>query len=85
MAESYAGLDSFPVIKQFNPASLRQTHFLKHNKKHSAELEVVFLLREHFRSLGLGKVRYWPLVAPINAARGILNQTEQSGRFFPTS
>jgi hypothetical protein len=40
---------------------------------------VVFLLREHFRSLGLGKAGYWPLVVPINAARGILNQTEQSG------
>jgi hypothetical protein len=78
-------MDYTSVIKQFDPAPLWQTQPFKHNKKHSAELGVVFLLREHFRSLGLGEARYWPLVAPIYAARGILNQTEWSGPFFPTS
>ena len=39
---------------------------------------VVFLLREHICSLGLGKGRYWPLLAPIYAAAGILNQNGQS-------
>ena len=38
MAESYAGLDSISVIKQFSSAPLRQTEFFKLNKKHSAEL-----------------------------------------------
>jgi hypothetical protein len=38
MAESYAGLDSIPVIKQFSSASRRQSEFFKLNKKHSAEL-----------------------------------------------
>ncbi|HEX7768386.1 MAG TPA: hypothetical protein VF443_16870, partial [Nitrospira sp.] len=57
---------------------LRQTQPFKHNKKHSAELWVVFLLREHFRSLGLGKDRYWPLVAPLCAAAGILNPNGQA-------
>lgn len=39
---------------------------------------MVILLREHFRSLGLGKDRYWPLVAPIYAAAGILSQNGQA-------
>jgi hypothetical protein len=30
-------------------------------------------LREHLRSLGLGKDRYWPLVAGLCAAAGISN------------
>jgi len=38
---------------------------------------VVFLLREHLCSLGLGKGRYWPLVAPIYTAAGILSQNGQ--------
>ena len=80
MAGSYGGLDFTSVIKQFNPAPLRQTQFFKHNKKHSAELGVVFLLREHFRSLGLGlgKDRYWPLIAPVCAAAGILQPNGQA-------
>ena len=38
----------------------------------------MFLLREHFRKLGLVKDRYWPLVAPIYAAAAILNQNGQA-------
>jgi hypothetical protein len=71
-AGSYGGPDYTSIVKAFDPVPLRQTQPFKHNKKHSAELWVVFLLREHFRSLGLGKDRYWPLVAPICAAAGIL-------------
>jgi len=74
----YGGPDYTSIIKAFDPVPLRQTQPFKHNKKHSAELWVVFLLREHFRSLGLGKDRYWPLVAPLCTAAGILNQTGQA-------
>lgn len=72
---SYGGPDYTSVIKNFDPIPLRQTQPFKHNKKNSAELWVVFLLREHFRSLGLGKDRYWPLVAALCCASGIV-QTE---------
>ena len=78
VAGSYGGPDYTSVIKQFDPVPLRQTQPFKHNKKHSAELWVVFLLREHFRSLGLGKDRYWPLIAPVCAAAGILQSTGQA-------
>lgn len=78
VAGSYGGPDYTSIVKHFDPVPLRQTQPFKHNKKHSAELWVVFLLREHFRSLGLGKDRYWPLVAPICAAAGILNQNGQA-------
>ena len=71
-AGSYGGPDYTSIIKAFDPVPLRQTQPFKHNKKHSAELWVVFLLREHFRSLGLGKDRYWPLIAPLCTAAGIL-------------
>jgi hypothetical protein len=71
-AGSYGGPDYTSIIKAFDPVPLRQTQPFKHNKKHSAELWVVFLLKEHFRSLGLGKDRYWPLIAPLCAAAGIL-------------
>ena len=67
-AGTYGGPDFTSIVKDFNPVPLRQTQPFKHNKKHSAELWVVFLLREHFRSLGLGKDRYWQLVAPICGA-----------------
>jgi hypothetical protein len=77
-AGSYGGPDYTSIVKAFDPVPLRQTQPFKHNKKHSAELWVVFLLREHFRSLGLGKDRYWPLVAPLCAAAGILNQNGQA-------
>jgi hypothetical protein len=71
VAGSYGGPDYTSVIKNFDPIPLRQTQPFKHNKKHSAELWVVFLLREHFRSVGLGKDRYWPLIADLCAAAGI--------------
>jgi hypothetical protein len=71
-AGSYGGPDYTSIVKAFDPVPLRQTQPFKHNKKHSAELWVVFLLREHFRSLGLGKDRLWPLIAPLCAAAGIL-------------
>lgn len=77
-AGTYGGPDYTSIVKAFDPVPLRQTQPFKHNKKHSAELWVVFLLREHFRSLGLGKDRYWPLVAPICMAAGILNQNGQA-------
>lgn len=76
-AGSYGGPDYTSIVKAFDPVPLRQTQPFKHNKKHSAELWVVFLLREHFRSLGLGKDRYWPLVAPLCTVAGILNQNAQ--------
>ncbi|MBX3236238.1 MAG: hypothetical protein KF814_08810 [Nitrospiraceae bacterium] len=78
VAGSYGGPDYTSVIKQFDPVPLRQTQPFKHNKKNSAELWVVFLLREHFRSLGLGKDRYWPLVAGVCAAAGIVNPNGQA-------
>jgi hypothetical protein len=77
-AGSYGGPDYTSVVKAFDPVPLRQTQPFKHNKKNSAELWVVFLLREHFRSLGLGKDRYWPFVAPLCTAAGILNQNGQA-------
>ncbi len=76
-AGSYGGPDYTSVIKTFDPVPLRQTQPFKHNKKNSAELWVVFLLREHFRSLGLGKDRYWPLVAGLCSAAGIANPSGQ--------
>lgn len=77
-AGRYGGPDYTSIVKAFDPVPLRQTQPFKHNKKNSAELWVVFLLREHFRSLGLGKDRYWPLVAPLCTAAGILNQNGQA-------
>jgi hypothetical protein len=71
VAGSYGGPDYTSVIKNFDPIPLRQTQPFKHNKKNSAELWVIFLLREHFRSFGLGKDRYWPLIAELVAAAGI--------------
>jgi len=71
VAGSYGGPDFTSVIKNFDPIPLKQTQPFKHNKKHSAELWVVFLLREHFRSVGLGKDRYWPLIADVLRAAGL--------------
>ena len=71
VAGSYGGPDFTSIIKNFHPIPLRQTQPFKHNKKHSAELWVVFLLREHFRALGIGKDRYWPTIAHVVAAAGI--------------
>lgn len=77
-AGTYGGPDYTSIVKAFDPVPLRQTQPFKHNKKHSAELWVVFLLREHFRSLGLGKDRYWALIAPLSTAAGILNANGQA-------
>jgi len=77
-AGTYGGPDYTSIVKAFDPVPLRQTQPFKHNKKRSAELWVVFLLREHFRSLGLGKDRYWPLIAPLCTAAGILNANGQA-------
>ena len=74
---SYGGPDYTSIIKNFNPVPLRQTQPFKHNKKHSAELWVVFLLREHFRSLGLGKDRSWRLITDVVAAAGIVQGNDQ--------
>jgi hypothetical protein len=72
VAGSYGGPDYTSVIKRFDPIPLRQTQPFKHNKKNSAELWVLFLLREHFKVLGLGKDRAWPLIAEISSAAGIV-------------
>jgi hypothetical protein len=73
----YGGPDYTSIIKNFDPIPLRQTQPFKHNKKYSAELWVVFLLREHFRSLGLGKDRTWKLIADIIGAANIFHADEQ--------
>lgn len=77
VAGSYGGPDYTSVIKHFDPVPLRQSQPFKHNKKHSAELWVVFLLREHMRALGVGKDRYWPVLADVAAAAEILQATGQ--------
>jgi hypothetical protein len=74
---SYGGPDFTSIIKNFHPIPLRQTQPFKHNKKHSAELWMVFLLREHLRSLGMGKDRYWPLIADVVSAAGIYQPNDQ--------
>lgn len=78
VAGSYGGPDYTSVIKTFDPVPLRQTQPFKHNKKNSAQLWVVFLLREHFKSVGLGKDRYWPLVAWLCVAAGIVQSSSQA-------
>jgi hypothetical protein len=81
VAGSYGGPDYTSVIKHFDPIPLRQTQPFKHNKKNSAELWVIFLLREHYKALGLGKDRYWPLIADVAAAANIQHPTGQ--RYSP--
>lgn len=77
VAVNYGGPDYTSIIKNFDPVPLRQIQPFKHNKKHSAELWVVFLLREHFKALGLGKDRYWPLIADLVSAAGIRQPNDQ--------
>jgi hypothetical protein len=77
VAGSYGGPDFTSRIKNFDPIPLRQIQPFKHNKKHSAELWVVFLMREHFKALGLGKDRYWPLIADVVSAAGIHQPNNQ--------
>jgi hypothetical protein len=74
---SYGGPDYTSLVKNFDPIPLRQIQPFKHNKKHSAELWVVFLLREHFRNLGLGKDRTWKLIIELVAAANIFQADEQ--------
>ncbi|MCA9471843.1 MAG: hypothetical protein MRJ96_05200 [Nitrospirales bacterium] len=74
---SYGGPDYTSIVKHFDPIPLRQTQPFKHNKRHSAELWVIFLLREHFRSIGLGKDRCWRLIADVVAAAEIVQGTDQ--------
>jgi len=74
---SYGGPDYTSIVKNFDPIPLRQTQPFKHNKKHSAELWVVFLLREHFRSLGLGKDRTWKLLAELVATANVFHPDEE--------
>ena len=81
VAGSYGGPDYTSVIKHFDPIPLRQTQPFKHNKKNSAELWVIFLLREHYKALGLGKDRYWPLIADVAAAANIHHPNGQ--RYSP--
>lgn len=78
VAGSYGGPDYTSIIKSFHPVPLRQIQPFKHNKKHSAELWVIFLLREHFKALGLGKDRYWPLIAEIASAADIRQANGQT-------
>lgn len=73
----YGGPDYTSIIKNFDPVPLRQTQPFKHNKKYSAELWVVFLLREHFRSLGLGKDRTWKVIADIIVAADVFQPDDQ--------
>jgi len=74
---SYGGPDYTSIVKYFDPIPLRQTQPFKHNKRHSAELWVVFLLREHFRTVGLGKDRCWRLIADVVAAAEIVQGNGQ--------
>ena len=72
----YGGPDYTSIIKIFDPIPLRQTQPFKHNKKHSAELWVVFLLREHFRGVGVGKDRTWKVIAELIDAADIFQGDE---------
>src|SRR2546428_5213457 len=49
------GPDYTSVIKNLNSTPFRQVVHFRHNKKHSTEVWVVFLLKEHLRSAGGGK------------------------------
>src|SRR5207245_613959 len=53
------GPDYTSVIKSLNSTPFRQVVHFRHNKKHSTEVWVVFLLKEHLRTVGLGKDRAW--------------------------
>ena len=79
VVSGYGGPDYTSIIKNFDPIPLRQTQPFKHNKKYSAELWVVFLLREHFRHAGLGKDRTWKIIADLIAAADIFETDESPG------
>src|SRR2546427_2322534 len=65
------GPDYTSVIKSLNSTPFRQVVHFRHNKKHSTEVWVVFLLKEHLRSVGLGKDRAWPIVRDVITAAGV--------------
>jgi hypothetical protein len=67
------GPDFTSVIKSLNSTPFRQLIHFRHNKKHSTEVWVVFLVKEHLRSVGLGKDRAWPIVCDVITAAGIRN------------
>jgi len=71
------GPDYTSVIKSLNSTPFRQLIHFRHNKKHSTEVWVIFLLKEHLRSVGLGKDRAWPIVNEVITAAGIYNQDGQ--------
>src|SRR3989442_1184665 len=64
------GPDYTSVIKNLNSTPFRQVVHFRHNKKHSTEVWVVFLLKEHLRSAGVGKDRAWPIVCDVITAAG---------------
>src|SRR2546427_12566408 len=64
------GPDYTSVIKSLNSTPYRQVVHFRHNKKHSTEVWVVFLLKEHLRTVGLGKDRAWPIVRDVITAAG---------------
>jgi hypothetical protein len=72
------GPDYTSVIKSLNSTPFRQVIHFRHNKKHSTEVWVVFLLKEHLRSAGVGKDRAWPIVCDVITAAGIRNAEGQS-------
>ena len=67
------GPDYTSVIKSLNSTPFRQLVHFRHNKKHSTEVWVTFLLKEHLRSVGLGKDRSWPIVCEVITAAGVRN------------
>jgi hypothetical protein len=71
------GPDYTSVIKSLNSTPFRQLIHFRHNKKHSTEVWVIFLLKEHLRSVGLGKDRAWPIVCDVITAAGIRNAEGQ--------
>ena len=71
------GPDYTSVIKSLNSTPFRQLIHFRHNKKHSTEVWVVFLLKEHLRFVGLGKDRTWPIVCDVISAAGIRNAEGQ--------
>lgn len=72
-AGKLGGPDYTSVVKSLNSTPFRQVVHFRHNKKHSTEVWVVFLLKEHLRSLGLGKDRAWPIVCEVVTAAGVRN------------
>src|SRR3989475_1592399 len=64
------GPDYTSVIKNLNSTPFRQVVHFRHNKKHSTEVWVVFLLKEHLRSAGLGKDPGWAVVRDLVPAAG---------------